>query len=433
MTHRLPIRRTPKRHYIWLLIHVVGLLLITLWLIPALACATFGGWAKELDEAAPAHAMSQLAYLERALERPEEALALEPERIGAIASGLLNLSVTQPALKLRLAASTKALVVYASAARATPYGQPIDQVLDLGDHGLYLSQLNLALGAHRAITQSGEHDALHKRISKHLRALSLRDGDYHAPTHPALKDAKSAKQAYKRPADQATLLASLYLYDKLHKERLSDKPIEGWLKLMQARHTDPERKLHLPTLDETLSFAKLPRGSALSQTILAMHQFAPAQARKLYERYREHHQEDLFGLGLGGLREWPKGVDRGSDQRSGQLILGVGPHASAQGLGAAKLYRDVKLYALIMRTATALGQPIILSTRSGYTLAPMTLEAELFQSVTATRWFGDWDKTPLSQDEGFSVGSAILLFFALALTLFELMSIRERVWLIRQR
>lgn len=438
MTHRLPKRRPPKRHYIWLLIHTLGLMLLGLWVIPALISATMTSWSSDLDSPIPAHVSDHFAYMERHLEAPfagyqRYQVGSDEQGIVALshmATGLMNLVSAQPALKARYKPSSRALVERALHPKHSPYQAPLEQVKELGDHNLYLSHLNLILGVYRHISDDATYDALHELVSRHLQQRSLADGDYHARSYPLPEGSAKGAKTHKWPADQSVLLASLYLYDKTRKQRLSERPIQGWLKLMESSYTD-KQGLHLAALDEQLSYAKLARGSALMRSVLYMNQFAPKQARALYEAAQKHYAQEWIGLGLGGEREWPPGVDRGRDERSGLLIFGVGGAATLYGLGGARLYRDLSAYARIMRTLTTFGLPVVLSSRRFYVTSPMLAEATLLDVTSARRWFGDWPKEPLSDDAGHPGGCAIFLLFAAALALYEVISVRERIWLIR--
>lgn len=438
MTHRLPKRRPPKRHYLWLLIHAFALTLLALWVLPALLSATLTNWSSDLDSPAPDHVRDHMAYIERHLEAPFEGyqryqVGSDDQGIVALshmATGMMNLVSAESALKARLVAPSRALVERALSPKLSPYQEPIAQLKALDDHNLYLSHLNLILGTYRHISDDAAYDELHERISRHLQQRSLADGDYHARSTPLPEGSAKGAKTNKWPADQSALLASLYLYDKTRKQRLSERPIQGWLKIMESSYTD-KQGLHQASLDEQLSYAKLARGSALNRSVLYMNQFAPKQARALYETTQKHYAQEWIGLGLGGEREWPPGVDRGRDERSGLILFGVGVGATTYGLGSARLYRDVSAYARIMRTITTLGLPVVLSSRRFYATSPLLTEAILLDATSARRWFGDWPKTPLSDDAGHPGGSAIFLLFAAALALYEAISIRERVWLIR--
>ena len=438
MTHRLPIRKTPKRHVAWLIVHLVAMAVLALWIVPAQLSATLSDWAADLDSPLPSHALEQLQALERHLAQPftgyERHQVLNKNFAAAalshMAAGLINVAVADPSRKPRLATMSAQLVERALHPSVSPYDEPIDQVKELGEHNLYLTHLGMVLGAHRLISGQTTHDALHRRVAQHLRRQSLRDGDYHARAYPLPSGVKPRHPGqHKWPADQAALLTTLYLYDQVHQERLSDKPIQGWLAAMQS-HRD-EAGLHLPTLDARSSYAKLPRGSALSWTVLSMTQFAPTQARSLYEAYQRERGHEWFGTGLGGLREWPPGHSRGMDDDSGPILLGVGATATVLGLGGARLARDRATYARVMRTTTSLGLPTVLSTRRTYVSSPILGEAMLFHALTARRWFGDWPDEPLSQDAGHPGGSAIFLLLSVALMAYEAMSARERFWIIR--
>ena len=136
---------------------------------------------------------------------------------------------------------------------------------------LYLSHLNLILGAYRAAGGDARFAALHGRLSRYLSEASLREPDFTLASYGG---------ADKWPADQAVTLASLYAYDRSNGTALSDEPIRGWLTFMKTEMTDPA--LGLPDSHFTAKSGRdRPRGCALSWTALYMAQFAPEDARRL--------------------------------------------------------------------------------------------------------------------------------------------------------
>src|SRR5690606_13488013 len=95
--------------------------------------------------------------------------------------------------------------------------------------------------------------------------------------------------------------------------------------------------------------SRLPRGCALSWTILYMSQFAPKEAHELYERYRRHFYKSIAGWG--GFREYSTGIERAMNVDSGPIVFEMGVAASGLGLGAARMARDGLAYVSISRTA----------------------------------------------------------------------------------
>lgn len=437
MDHRLPIRKTPKRYYFWLIVHLLLTLITVLWLVPAMWEASFGSYINERDKTSD-QAAAQMSYIARHVQEPFDGYAKHQVlnqnfaviALSHMATGVMNIHQNDPSTKNTLQPTIEAILKRARHPKVSPYKKDLKEVQALGDHNLYLSHLNIILGVHRHITKDKRTDKLHTRISKHLVKKSI-NASAHARSYPIDKSRlKKRPNANRWPADQSVLLASLYLYDKTRSARLSTLPIQKWLGVMQ-KQLDPKTKLHLPTMDQQLHYAKLPRGCALSWTLLYMSQFAPKQAEQLYTHYRKHHAKNLFSLGVGGFREWPELIDRGMDDDSGPILFGVGAAATGLGLGASRLMKDHAMYVMIQRTATAAGLPLVLGNRRSYITSPILGDAILFHGTTARRWFGKQIDRDAVEPKGVPGACFILLFFAIAFLLYNLMGIREQYWNIK--
>jgi hypothetical protein len=290
-----------------------------------------------------------------------------------MAGGLMNLSVSRPDMKSELAPLIDEVAARAVSPYVSPWDEGPERVADLDDQGLYLSHLNVVLGCQRAITGSDKYEALHTRISRHLAARSLRDGDFHAASYPP---------DFKWPADQAATLCSLYLYDQTHGATLSAAPLAGWLVYMHT-HGDAVTGLHYSAVTD-FPYRTTPRGCAMSQTLLYMSQFAPAEAAPLYLAYRRHFFSS--GWGAGGFREWPRDREASMDVDSGPVVFGVGAAASGLGVGPARLFGDAAAYAGIMRSLSLTTMPRLFGNRS-HLLMPLLAEAILFDGETAVPWY----------------------------------------------
>lgn len=438
MDHRLPIRKTPKRHYVFLFVHIILSMITILWFIPTYWEASFGEYISDLEVTSD-HAAAHSRYIARHLQDPfdgyEKHQVIAPQfaavAISHMAAGWMNVHQNDPTQRAAIAPHMEVLVKRALHPKVSPYKKDPREVTTFGDHNLYLSHLNVTLGVYRHITKKSTYDKLHTRVSKHLARKSVAGGDGHARSYPAPKARLTNRpDLNKWPADQTVLLASLYLYDKTRKGSLSKAPITQWLRVMR-KYTDETTKLHLPTLDKKSNYAKLSRGCALSWSVLYMSQFAPKEAERLYVAYRKQYAENLFGLGVGGFREWPTGVDRGMDNDSGLIIFGVGAAATGLGLGPARIMKDHGMYTLIERTATVAGLPFVLGKRRQYATSPILGESILFHGKTARRWFGKQIKRDPVESTGVPGACMILLFFACAFLIYNLMGIREKLWAIR--
>lgn len=296
------------------------------------------------------------------------------------ALGFLNVARATPQLQERACISLAHVTARAFDSRVSPYERDPREVERFEDYNLYLSHLSLVLGARRMACEDDvteDDDAFHARINVHLRERSLGSHNAHARSFP---------HSERFPADQAATLAALHLYDVIHNTELAREPVAAWLQAMALPNNLAEHGLHRSCLDDEYPHAEHARGCALSWTSFYMPQFAPDEARALYETYREHYAIEVAGLG--GFREYAPGVDAGADADSGPIVLGMGVAATGLALGAARLHGDSETYARLMQTAATAGAPAALGTGRSYLLAPMLGEAILFHATTARRWDG---------------------------------------------
>ncbi len=437
----MPYRR-PLRHVYWMMHHLALLALWGLIFLPSCLQASFRAWGDDLAVEQPDHAIAAKeridAHLSGAFQGYDSGDVLHDHfkiiALSHMAYGYMNLASARPEQRAQhFGPHITEVTARALDARTSPFKRRPEEVKDFGDHNLYASHLNLILGIHRHITGDTTHDALHTRLSKHLRKMSLRDGDAHARSYPRPRHLKERATAYKWPADQSVTLLSLFMYDRTRDATLSKEPIKAWLgKMKSASMRDKTTGLPLPTLDKKSNYARSPRGCALSWTVLYMHQFAPKQAVELYGNYRSQYGADV--LGFGGFREWPPGEDRGMDVDSGPIVLGVGVAATGLGVGPARMMKDSRHYALAMRSATTFGLPTLLLPERHYLSSPLLGEAILFGGVTATPWFEDLGHEemvePMASDEPWPVGNLLLMLILAGLIYYSLSSVREqwRAW-----
>jgi hypothetical protein len=389
-------------------------------ILPGAVEAVFSHYDRDLDQPLADRARGHLAFIESHLRQPFEGYGttqvLAPQfavvALSHMACGLMNVATSEPAMKAHVTPLLAELARRAVSPQVSPYRANTETVQIFGSHGLYLSHLNLILGCYRHVSGDSHYDALQRRVSEHLVAGCLADGDFHIQSYPG-----SAKW----PADHTVTLCSLYLYDQTHGTHLSRAPIDGWLTYMRDHATDFATQLHRSCISP-LSYARFPRGCGLSWSCLYMAQFAPEEAAQLYRQYRTLYAQTL--LGCGGFREWPPGEDQGADVDSGPIIGGIGVAASGLGLGPTRIFQDPAQYALILRAAAVCGMPHVFGTERKYRLAPLLGEAILFDGVTATRWFGPVRETSFPRQLPFASGP--LVFSILVLTVAGLIGWRIR-------
>lgn len=316
-----------------------------------------------------------------------------------LAVGIANVAVIEPARGEGLRPMIDEVVRRAVSARVSPIRKPARSA-SIGDHNLYASHLLLILGiAHRlGVT---EHDALAETLARHLHQRSMASPDFHARSYP---------RSPRWPADQSVTLAALDFHDRQHATSLARAPIAGWLGWIAAHETDG-----LPwSTTGALSYARVPRGCALSWMTQYMGQFAPDEGAALYARYRARHAIDW--LGWRGFRKWPPGVHRGSDIDAGPVIFGWGT-------GAARMYGDGEQYAGIERIADTVGLGVPGSGR--YLFAPTLGQAILFAGETATFWH-ERPARLARTESGWPIAPAIALFCVLALDAWLLRALARR-------
>jgi len=201
------------------------------------------------------------------------------------------------------------------------------------ENGLYLAHLNIVLGSYQRVTHDDHYRKLNQQISEKLAQWSSDDSQKHVRSY--------AKLPHKWPADQAAVLYSLYLYDQNYNTALSQRPIQEWLDFMHTKATNKEWELPYSNITGK-SNASIPRGCALSWSVMYMAHFAPTEANSLWNKYKEHFWDK--GLLISGFREWPLGEERGQDGDSGPIFYGIGASASAFGMAAAKLQQDKDVF-----------------------------------------------------------------------------------------
>lgn len=230
--------------------------------------------------------------------------------------------------------SLQKIIRIATSPRLSPYGNRSLTRVSLGNHGLYLSHLNVILGAFKEATGQDDHLALNRRISRHLARRSLSDPHRHMASYPNI--------GYRWPADQAVTLSSLATYDRNYGRTLARRPVAAWLTAMNTRGMNGRWGLPRSEITGRARHAHTPRGCALSWSVRYMHSFAPLRARKLWRRYRE-----VFMVRVGplaGFREWPPGVTAPADADSGPIVFGMGAAATGLALGASQAVGDGVTY-----------------------------------------------------------------------------------------
>ncbi len=316
----------------------------------------------------------------------EDKTTFESHRIIALsnlAEGFTNLSIKDPSYKNLAGKSLDLIVKTALDPNVSPYTEKLPKVESFGNHGLYLSHLNVILGAYKRATGSDKFKTLNEKISNYLADRSVTDIKCHMPSYPA----DSTEPLFKWPADQSVTLYSLYLFDKNYKTDISEDPIADWLCYMDDSATDKSTNLHFSEVSRNTSFSRQSRGCALSWSVRYMHNFAPKEAKELWENYKKHHKKSAALIA--GFREWnPNSPFKDHmDLDSGPIMYDVGIAATAFGIGASKKVDD-KITYWQLKNIERIGEFIASKNESiGEIANSLLAESIQFNINNMTQWY----------------------------------------------
>lgn len=260
-----------------------------------------------------------------------------------LAEACATIGITRPVYYAQAKECVATTITLATEQTLSPYDHPLALVDDFGDHGLYLTHLNIVLGSWKRLTNDDSYHSLNQRISVHLSQKTREDSWKNIPSYPSLE--------YRWPADETAALYSIWLYDQNYGTSIGKKPIEEWLDAMEQQGKDKNTGLYVSERTGTYPHADQPRGCALSWSIRYMAAFAPEKAAEQWELYKENFAQQ-YGIFL-GFREWQRGFDQGfQDVDSGPIILENGVAATAFAIGASRAIGDEKTYNQLQRTET---------------------------------------------------------------------------------
>ena len=156
------------------------------------------------------------------------------------------------------------------------------------------------------------------------------------------------------PMDAIVGAAALRLHDHLLPPKYADLLTE-WKRSAIAQY-DPTYQLLPHQVPPPAGAYQMPRAIAQSVVCRFAYEIDPLWGREMYDRYRQYYFK--MPLGIPGMREYPKGVNKLGDVDSGPLFLGLSASASAITIGTAQVYGDTDLAAALMNSAEAAGLPI---------------------------------------------------------------------------
>ncbi|MBN2357978.1 MAG: hypothetical protein JXR83_00900, partial [Deltaproteobacteria bacterium] len=169
------------------------------------------------------------------------------------------------------------------------------------------------------------------------------------------------------PCDHAPALSALALHASLrpaHAARTRDAA-----QSLAARMTsllDRQRGFATRIAPSGKIIEATPRGVAMAWSAGFLIAGEPALAARFAVQYERRFC--LRHAGLAACREWPPGVDRGSDEVSGPIVMGFGVGSSALGLAASRALADPGLQRALLRTAHLVGIGRLLSQPARYPL-----------------------------------------------------------------
>lgn len=239
---------------------------------------------------------------------------------------------------------------------------PLTTLNTLDAHVGYLGHVALAMDA--ACLLGGERDeqlhddivdALARRFAESERGL--------IETYPA--------ETYL--PDNVVAMAGIAQYDACVGSPRHRELIDAWLVKLKKHWMD----------DGVLVFApgQPARGSGAAWNSFYLPLIDEAFAADQSERMWTKFGDTAVAGWLGGLREWPVGVEREGDVDSGPLVFGISPSATGYALGDAVL-RERPIAASIIRNAELTG----VSLGDRYALSPFVGDAITLASRTMTRW-----------------------------------------------
>jgi hypothetical protein len=243
-------------------------------------------------------------------------------------------------------------------------GDPLDLSSKDG-HAGYLGHLAIALGA-ACVLDAPRDQALHARVADALARRLDASPTGLIETYPG--------ETY--VPDNVVALAGVALFDRCTRSDAHAATVRRFVTETRARWEAPDSGL--------LRFApgQPARGSGAAWNSIYLpfidEGLAHAQAARTWATFGD---TALFGL-LHGVRERPRGDERGGDVDSGPLVLGVSPSATGFMLGAARREADDAHLTGLLTTAELVG----VSVGGRYLLSPLVGDAIILAAKTLTTW-----------------------------------------------
>lgn len=247
---------------------------------------------------------------------------------------------------------------------ATLWGKPALGTLDTdAGHVGYLGHLALLLAVREVCVPGGPHRALLARLTHALERKIRRGPCALAETYPG--------ETY--VPDNAVALAALALATRAGVARHAPA---GLLQAIHARYAAPGSGFLPFRLGPRCTPIDPERASGAAWNLLFLGLVDEDYVRRMYPTLRGRFLDRPLP-GIWGLREWPRGVDRGGDVDSGPLVLGLSPAGTGFAVAAAQRIGDRETLQRLLDTAEVAGSSVQLGGRRRYLLAPLVGDAIL--------------------------------------------------------
>jgi hypothetical protein len=230
-------------------------------------------------------------------------------------------------------------------------------------HVGYLGHLALILAVRETCFPGGSHRALLAQLARAL-ARKLDQGPCGlAETYPG--------ELY--VPDNAVALAALALAARAG---VSPDVAPGLLKKLRTRYAQPTSLLLPFRVDAGCQALDHDRASGAAWNLLYLALVDADYVRHSYPFLLQQFLDRPLP-GLWGLREWPRGMDRGGDIDSGPLPFGLSPAATGFAIASARRMSDAQTLQRLLDTAELAGFSLELAGRRRYLLAPLVGDAIL--------------------------------------------------------
>lgn len=237
----------------------------------------------------------------------------------------------------------------------------------------YLGHLNVTLAAYAFLGgQKKEYLDLFDQVSQSLEKRMLARPHYNEETYP--------DEIYL--ADNAAVVASVALYHRFRET--PDGLTAKWCHEVDQNYRDPAGRILVFRIQPDGRPVPEGRGSGDGWNTFFLYYADAGFAADEFARLKAGYYQEL-PLGLGALREWPKGQDQAGDVDSGPVILGLSPSGTGFAVAGARFSHDQPMFARLMRTAEVVGCSIG-GSRTHYLCAPLVGESIMLAMRTVTSW-----------------------------------------------